>query len=60
MIESYSQQVRYKEPLLLFQQRRARKLRERQRAGGPGVHEVCSRRAASPSATSTTTAASTC
>ena len=59
MIESYSQQVRYKEPLVLFHHD-GTQARERQRAGRPGLPEDRSRRAASRSATSTTTAASTC
>ena len=59
MIESYSQQVRYKEPLVLFHHD-GKKLSNVSAAGGPGLLRRCSRRAASPSATTTTTAASTC
>ena len=59
MIEKYSQQVKYKEPLLLFHQENGQAA-ERQRRGGAGVHAVVSRRAAWPSATTTTTAASMC
>ena len=59
MIESYSQQVRYKEPLLLFHND-GKKLANVSRGGRPGLPEDVSRRAASRSATTTTTAASTC
>ena len=59
MIENYSQQVRYKEPLLLFHHD-GTKLVERQRQGGTGLSEDRFPRAASPSAITTTTAASTC
>ena len=59
MIEKYSQQVHYKEPLLLFHND-GTKLVERERAGRPGLPEDRSRRAAWRSATTTTTAGSTC
>ena len=60
MIEQYSQQVKYKEPLLLFQNNRQGKLQNVSAASGPGVRARLSRRAGWPSATTTTTAASTC
>ena len=59
MIENYSQQVKYKEPLLLFHNQ-ADEARERQRAGRARSSPSSFPRAASPSATTTTTAASTC
>ena len=58
MIESYSQQVRYKEPLLLFHND-GKKLTNVSAQAGPAFQKMF-RRAASPSATTTTTAASTC
>ncbi len=59
MIESYSQQVRYKEPLVLFHND-GKKLTNVTAEAGPGVPEDVSRRAAWRSATTTTTAGSTC
>ena len=55
MIDQYSQQVNYKEPLLLFHHD-GRTAAQRQRRGRSGVHEDRSRRAAWPSATTITTA----
>ena len=59
MIEQYSTQVTYKEPLLLFRNDRA-DAAERQRRRQARCSRSASPRAASPSATSTTTAGSTC
>ena len=43
MIDGYSMQVKYKEPLLLFHQGNDRKLHNVSRTGGSGISEVSSR-----------------
>ena len=59
MIDNYSQQVKYKEPLLLFHSENG-KLRNVSAERGSGVRASPFRRAAWRSAITTTTAAWTC
>ena len=58
MIEQYSTQVKYKEPLLLFRQQGG-KLQDVSQTGRSRLHAVTIPPAASPSAISTTTASPT-